>query len=94
MINNPESENEAEAPREEEFKISGEDVLQKVKELLKEGRARRIIIKNEYGKTILEVPLAIGVVGAMIAPALAAIGAGAALLTKCTLVVIRDPEKK
>ena len=76
----------------EEFKVSGEEIVEKVKQLLKESNARRIIIKNEQGKPILEIPLTIGVVGAMLAPALAAVGAATALLTKCTLVVIRDPE--
>jgi hypothetical protein len=71
----------------EEFKVNGEDIVAKVKELIKEGNARRIIIKNETGITLLEVPLTIGAVGALLAPALAAIGALAALLTKCTIVV-------
>jgi hypothetical protein len=74
----------------EEFKVSGEDVIRTVKNLIKEGNARRIIIKNEEGKTMLEVPLTIGAVGALIAPALAAIGAVAALVAKCTIVVERE----
>ena len=73
----------------EEFKVSGEDVIKKVKELIREGNARRIIIKNEKGESIIEVPLAIGAVGALIAPTLAAIGAVAALVTNCTVVVVR-----
>jgi hypothetical protein len=76
----------------EEFEVSGENLVQKVKDLIKEGNARRIIIKNESGKTVLEVPLSIGLVGAVIAPILAAVGAAAALLTKCRLVVIRDQD--
>jgi hypothetical protein len=71
----------------EEFKLNGEDLLRKVKELIKSGNARRIIIKNEAGSTIVEIPLTIGAIGAVIAPALAAVGALAALLTKCTIVV-------
>lgn len=71
----------------EEFKINGDEVIAKIKELIKEGNARRVIIKNESGETVIEIPLAIGAIGAVIAPALAAIGAVAALLTKCTLVV-------
>ncbi len=73
----------------EEFKVSGEDVIKKIKELISEGTARRIIIKTEKDETVLEVPLAIGAVGAILAPALAAVGAVAALLTKCTIVVVR-----
>lgn len=71
----------------EEFKLSGDDIVKKVKELIEEGNARKIIIKNEKGKVMLEVPLTIGAVGAVIAPVLAAVGALAALLTKCTIVV-------
>jgi hypothetical protein len=71
----------------EEFKVSGEEVLGKVKQILKEGNARRIIIKNESGETLMELPLTIALVGAVIAPALAAIGAIAGIVTKCTIVV-------
>ena len=71
----------------EEFKVSGEDVLKKVKEIIKKGNARRIIIKDEKGKTLIEIPLTIGVVGAVLLPVLAAVGAIAALLTSCTIVV-------
>ncbi len=73
--------------KKEEFKVSGEDVVKKVKELIKEGNVRRIIIKNEEGKTLVEFPLTIGVVGAALLPVWAAIGAIAALVTKCTIVV-------
>jgi hypothetical protein len=75
--------------RTEEFKVSGEEVIAKVKELIREGNARRIIIKNETGESIIEIPLTIGAIGALLAPTLAAIGAVAALLTKCTIVVVR-----
>lgn len=54
----------------EEFKVSGEDVVRKVKELIQEGNARRIIIKNEKGETLVEVPLTIGAVGALLLPTL------------------------
>ena len=73
--------------KKEEFKISGEDISEKIKEIIKEGNARRIIIKNEDGKSVAEFPLTVGAVGALIAPILAAVGAIAALLTKCTIVV-------
>ncbi len=71
----------------EEFKVTGEEVLKTIKKLVKEGNIRRIIIKNEEGKTLIEVPLTVGVVGAVLLPAFAAIGAVAALVTNCTIVV-------
>jgi hypothetical protein len=73
--------------RQEEFKVSGEDLLSRVKELIRQGNIRRIIIKNEEGKSVIEIPLTLGVVGAVLAPQLAAIGAIAALVTDCTIVV-------
>ena len=73
----------------EEFKVRGEEVVAKVKELIKAGNIRRIIFKNEKGETLLEIPLTIAVVGAVIAPMLAAVGSMAALLTNCTIVVER-----
>jgi Domain of unknown function (DUF4342) len=76
----------------EEFKINGEELLAKVKQLVKEGNVRRIVIKNKDGKTLIELPLTIGVVGAVLAPALAAVGAVAALVTECTILVERDEE--
>jgi len=83
------SNEEQKPPRIEEFRVSGEEVLAKIKELIKAGNVRRIILKNEEGETVIEIPLTFAVVGAVIAPALAAIGAVAALLTKCTIVVER-----
>lgn len=74
----------------EEFKVNGEDLLRKVKELIKEGNVRRIIIKAKDGKTLAEFPLTIGVVGAVFAPVLAAVGAIAALVTECSIVVERE----
>ncbi|HEU4715452.1 MAG TPA: DUF4342 domain-containing protein [Candidatus Saccharimonadales bacterium] len=73
----------------EEFTVNGEELLAKVKSLINEGNIRRIIIKAEDGKTLVELPLTIGVVGAILAPMLAAVGAIAALVTKCTIVVER-----
>jgi hypothetical protein len=71
----------------EEFKVSGEEILKKVKEVIKEGNARKIIIKNEKDESIMEIPLTFVVVGAVLLPVLAAVGAIAGILTKCTLVV-------
>lgn len=73
----------------EEFKVSGDEVMKKVKELLKEGNARKIIIKNEKGDVVVEFPLTVGAIGAVVAPMLAAIGALAALVTSCTIVVVK-----
>jgi len=75
------------ANKKEEFKVSGEDIIEKIKKVIKEGNARRIIIKNEDGESVAEFPLTVGAVGALVAPILAAVGAIAALLTKCTIVV-------
>ena len=73
--------------RTEEFKINGNEILNKIKELVHEGNIRRIILKTDDGKTFLEVPLTVGVVGTLIAPVWAAIGAVAALVSKLTIVV-------
>jgi hypothetical protein len=73
--------------KKEEFKVSGEELVEKIKEIIKEGNARRIIIKNEEGESVVEFPLTVGAIGALIAPILAAVGAIAALITKCTIIV-------
>jgi len=73
--------------RTEEFQLNGDALLAKIKELLHEGNIRRILIQNDEGKTLVEFPVTLGVVGAVLAPQLAAIGAIAALVTRCTLVV-------
>ncbi len=73
--------------RSEEFRVDGEELLRKIKNLIKEGNIRRVIIKDKDEKTVFEIPLTFGVVGALIAPQLAAIGAIAALLTEVTVVV-------
>jgi hypothetical protein len=73
----------------EEFKVSGEDVIKVIKTIIAEGNARRIIIKREDGTTLMEFPLTIGAIGAIIAPVLAAVGAIAALVTRCTIIVER-----
>ncbi|HCM68473.1 MAG: hypothetical protein A2898_01010 [Candidatus Kerfeldbacteria bacterium RIFCSPLOWO2_01_FULL_48_11] len=75
--------------QQEEFKISGDDLIRKVKEIIKEGNARMIIIKNEDGKEIVQFPVTVGVVGTLLAAPLAALGAIAALVTNCTIVVVK-----
>lgn len=71
----------------EEHRVSGEGLVAKVKELIHEGNVRRIIVKNEEGRTLLEIPLTVGVVGAVFLPVLVALGAIAALAKSYTLVV-------
>jgi hypothetical protein len=71
----------------EEFVVDGEEVLAKVKAVIKEGNARRIIIKDMEDKTLIEIPLTIGVVAALLAPVLAAVGALAAIVAKCKIIV-------
>ena len=73
--------------RTEEFKIEGEKLLTRIKELIREGNIRRIIIKDKDGKVLMEIPMTFGVVGVLIAPQLAALGAIAALLTEATVMV-------
>jgi hypothetical protein len=73
-----------------EFKVRGEELLRKVKEIVHEGNARRIIVKDEKGVTYLEIPLTLGVVGALFMPVLAALGAMAALASNFTLQVVRQ----
>ena len=74
----------------EEFKVTGDDIVRTVKRLIKEGNVRRISIKNKDGRSLVEIPLTVGVVGATLAPVLAAVGAIAALVTDCTIAVERD----
>jgi hypothetical protein len=71
----------------EEFNVNGEELLARIKKLIHEGNIRRIIIKDKEGKTVMEIPLTIGVVGVLLAPTLAALGAVAALVTEATVVV-------
>ena len=73
--------------RTEEFKVTGEALLAKVREIVHEGSVRRITIKSEAGEPLIEIPLAIGVVGALLLPVWVAIGAIAALAAKYTIVV-------
>ena len=78
-----------ETVRTEEIKVKGEGLVAKIKELVREGNVRHVTIKNEDGKVVVEFPLTFGVVGALLAPTLAAVGAVAALVTNCTIVVER-----
>lgn len=78
--------------RTEEFRVDGEKLITKIKELLHEGNIRRISIKDKEGKTVMEIPMTFGVVGVLLAPQLAAIGAIAALLTEATVVIEKADE--
>jgi hypothetical protein len=75
--------------RTEEFQVSGEQLVAKIKELVHEGNIRRITIKDRDGDTLIEIPLTLGVVGAIIIPVWAAIGAIAALVANLTIVIER-----
>jgi hypothetical protein len=75
--------------RTEEFHVTGEELLAKARQLVHEGNIRRLIIRNEAGHTLIEIPLTFGVVGAALLPVWAAVGAIAALATDCTIVVER-----
>lgn len=76
-----------EKTRTEEFRVSGSEIIEKIKEIIREGNARRIIFKTEDGRVFMEIPLTVGVVGTLIAPVWAAVGAIAALASNLTIVV-------
>jgi uncharacterized protein DUF4342 len=75
----------------ETFKVKGDELLERVKEILREGNARRVVVK-QGSRTVMEFPITVGVVGALAAPVLAAVGALAALLSECTIEVERESE--
>jgi hypothetical protein len=76
----------------EEYKVTGDELVHKVKQLVHQGNIRRIIIKRENGDTLLEFPLTVGVVGVVLLPMWAALGAAAALITDCTIAVEKVEE--
>ncbi len=82
-----------ESQHKSEFKVTGEELLAKIKEIIHEGNVRKIIIKNDRGETYLEIPVTIGVIGAILAPVFAAIGALAALAANFTIVVERKDDE-
>ncbi len=75
---------------EESYRVKGEDVVNKIKAIIREGNVRRIIIKNKEGRNLIDIPLTVGVVGIVFAPVLAAVGVMAALLSECDIVVERN----
>jgi hypothetical protein len=87
-----ESEKVEECSAFEDMKVDGEELLAKVRDLIHEGNVRRVIIKNGEGTTLIEIPLTLGVAGAVILPTLAAVGAIAAIVTDCSITVERKVE--
>ena len=81
-----------EPPRSEEFQFSGDTLLGKIKDIIRAGNVRRVIIKNEEGRVLIDIPLTLGVVGTLLAPQLAAIGAIAALVLKGSIVIEKEIE--
>lgn len=74
----------------EEFEVTGDNLVAKVKELIKAGNVAEIIIKNDKDETLIKFPVTIGVVGVLVAPILAAVGAIAALVAECKIVVVKN----
>ena len=75
----------------EQFKVRGQDLADKIRELIHEGNVRRIVVKDEHGHTFMEIPLTVAAIGFVAAPILAAIGALATMAAKFTVVVERNP---
>jgi hypothetical protein len=82
--------NLAKTKKEETFYLNGEELLKKFKELVNEGNVRKVTIKDKSGKTLVVFPLTVGVVGVLLAPIFAAVGAIAALITECSITVERE----
>ncbi|HEX6181456.1 MAG TPA: DUF4342 domain-containing protein [Chitinophagaceae bacterium] len=76
--------------KKETFNINGEDLLNKIKELIREGNVRKITINDKSGKELMSFPVTVGVVGLVLAPVLAAVGALAALIAECTITVEKE----
>jgi hypothetical protein len=81
------------ATTKESFKVQGENLLKKIKELIEEGNIRKITIQDKTGKELMSFPLTVGVVGVLVAPVFAAIGAVAALIGECSITVEREVEE-
>ena len=83
----------SEKTRIEEFEVTGEKLIETIKQIIRGGNIRRVTIKSEKGESLIEFPLTLGVAGALILPQLAAVGAIAALVTKCSIVVEKVVEE-
>ena len=81
------------AHRRERYKVSGDGVVAKLKEILHEGNVRHVVIKNEDGKTLIEIPVTLGVAGALFLPVWAAVGAVAAVVSNCTIEIERTDDE-
>ncbi|PZN28826.1 MAG: hypothetical protein DIU71_15430 [Proteobacteria bacterium] len=79
-------------PRREEFAFSGDSLLGKIKEIIRAGNVRRVIIKNDEGRPLVDIPLTAGLVGTLLAPQLAALGAIATLVMRGTIVIEKEPD--
>jgi Domain of unknown function (DUF4342) len=79
------------AEAKEQWALKGEELVEKVKELIHEGNVRRLIIKHD-GHTVVEIPVTVGVIGMVLSPTLAAVGAIATLISNCTVEVVRTDE--
>ncbi len=77
----------------ENYKVAGDKLLSTIKELLHQGNVRHVVIKNDEGRTLIEFPVSIGVAGAVLLPVWAAVGAVAAIVTRCTIEIEREPEE-
>ena len=75
--------------RTEEFTVSGEDLMAKIKDIIKQGNAKKITVRDKDGNEVISFPVTVGVAGLVLAPVFAAIGAIAALATECTIVIER-----
>ncbi len=78
----------------EQYSVSSDELVKKIKELIHEGNVTRIIIKDEKGETLLEMPVTVGVVGMILAPWMAALGVIAVMATRCNIIVVRKEERK
>lgn len=79
-------------PTTEVYSVSSEDLVKKIKELIHEGNVTKIVVKNEKDETLLEIPAAVGVIGAILAPWMAALGVIAAIATRCKIIVEKREE--
>jgi hypothetical protein len=77
----------------EEIQAQGEEIITKVRELIRQGGIRRVSVKNPAGQTVVDIPLVLGVAGALLLPRLAALGAVAALVANCKITVERAEEE-
>lgn len=90
--NDPQADEAAEGR--EKYKVAGDKVVSTIKQLLREGNVRHVVIKNDEGRTLIEFPVSIGVAASVLLPVWAAVGAVAAIVTKCTIEVERDTEEE